>query len=66
MIMADPRGNVPALLHRPLVHFVPRAGEVIHCRIRQLRLGRVDYLSFYHGKEANEDKLITKALRLQA
>ena len=42
------------------VHFVPRAGEVIHCRIRQLRLGRVDYLSFYHGKEANEDKLITK------
>lgn len=42
------------------VHFVPRPGEVIRCRIHSLRLHRLDALSFYHGMKAEEDKLLQK------
>ncbi len=42
------------------VHFVPRSGEVIRCRIRSLRLHRLDAISFYHGMKVEEDKLLKK------
>ena len=40
------------------VHFIPREGEVIHCRIRHLSNGPRDHLKLYSGKTADPAQLL--------